>query len=101
MRTTIDRGGRVVIPKALREKAGLKPGSEVLIRCEEGTIEIRAPRQKGRLVRENGFLVWEPPPGTPVWTSEEIERARQEIRDEREDGIVRRAMGLDDDEDWS
>ena len=99
MKTTIDHGGRVVIPKALREKAGLKPGSEVLIRCEEGTIEIRAPRQKGRLVRENGFLVWEPPPGTPVWTSEEIQRARQEIREERENRILHPEG--DDDEDWS
>ena len=29
MRTTIDKAGRVVIPAALRERAGLTPGSEL------------------------------------------------------------------------
>ena len=37
MRTTIDRAGRVVIPKPLRESAGLRPGTELSVEYREKT----------------------------------------------------------------
>ena len=40
MSTTIDAAGRVVIPKALRDRAGLAPGTEVDFRYHDGAIEI-------------------------------------------------------------
>jgi AbrB family looped-hinge helix DNA binding protein len=40
MTTTIDPAGRLVIPKALREAAGLKPGLPLEIRLNDGRIEI-------------------------------------------------------------
>jgi len=40
MRTTIDTGGRVVIPKELRERLGLAGGREVEIREVDGRVEI-------------------------------------------------------------
>lgn len=40
MRTTIDSAGRVVIPKALRDEAGLCPGTEIEIQLRNGHLEI-------------------------------------------------------------
>ena len=45
MKTTIDKAGRVVIPAAIREKAGLTPGLEIDVQISEGgdiTISRRA-----------------------------------------------------------
>lgn len=83
MRTTIDRAGRVVIPKPLRERAGLKPGMEVELRFTQGAIEIFPTPAKGRLVREGSLLVWESPPGTPEITQEAINQAIEDDREER------------------
>jgi AbrB family looped-hinge helix DNA binding protein len=41
MRTTIDKAGRVVIPAAIRERAGFRPGAEVEITEEEAGIRLR------------------------------------------------------------
>jgi AbrB family looped-hinge helix DNA binding protein len=38
MKTTIDRSGRLVVPKELRERLGLRPGGEVDV--EGGDQEI-------------------------------------------------------------
>lgn len=40
MRTTIDRAGRIVVPKAIRERLGLRGGAELEIVERDGMIEI-------------------------------------------------------------
>lgn len=40
MRATIDGGGRVVVPKAVRDRLGLQPGSEVDVIEHDGWVEI-------------------------------------------------------------
>lgn len=40
MTATIDGAGRVVIPKALRDRAGLTPGTRVDFHFRDGFIEI-------------------------------------------------------------
>jgi AbrB family looped-hinge helix DNA binding protein len=43
--TTIDAAGRIVIPKQIREAAGLKPGEPLAVRVRDGRVEIEpAPR---------------------------------------------------------
>jgi AbrB family looped-hinge helix DNA binding protein len=95
MRTTIDRAGRVVIPKEIRQRAGLTPGTELDIRLDNGIVEILHPAAKGRLVEENGFLVWESAPGTPPITGASINQAIEDVRREREDEILRSAYGTE------
>ncbi|HEX7155495.1 MAG TPA: AbrB/MazE/SpoVT family DNA-binding domain-containing protein [Thermoanaerobaculia bacterium] len=46
--TTIDGAGRLVVPKEVRDLAGLEPGVPLLIRYRDGRIEIEP---KPRAVR--------------------------------------------------
>lgn len=80
MKSTIDSGGRVVIPKAIRDRIGLRPGMEVEVLYNDGNVEIVPSRSQGRLVRKDGLLVWDPGPGPhpPIDVRAEIERAREE-----------------------
>src|SRR5437762_2347951 len=50
MRTTIDSSGRIVIPKAVREQAGLDAGVEVEVRYVDGRVEIEPATTPMRLV---------------------------------------------------
>ena len=83
MKTTIDRAGRVVIPKAIRERVGLQPGMEVEISEDNGRVELEPLPPQGRMVYEDGLPYWESAPGTPPITLEEINEAIREIREER------------------
>jgi AbrB family looped-hinge helix DNA binding protein len=56
MRTTIDSAGRVVIPKALRDQVGIRPGPvEVVV--DGAGLHIEPPSGGERLVERNGRLV--------------------------------------------
>ncbi len=57
MTTTIDRAGRVVIPKRLRDALNLGPGAEIDIEPDAGGLRLRVAGQTPRLVAKRGFLV--------------------------------------------
>jgi AbrB family looped-hinge helix DNA binding protein len=59
MKTTIDRAGRVVIPKPMREELGLRGGEELEITTRDGRIEIEQPLRPMALVERDGFLAAE------------------------------------------
>ncbi len=83
MKTTIDAAGRLVIPKELRRKAGLSPGTEVEVRYADGKIEIEPSPSKIRLVQKGRFLVAEVEGEAPTLTAEDVRRLLEELRDER------------------
>lgn len=81
MRTTIDRAGRVVIPKDLRSALGLSGGDEVEITLAGERIELSpAPRQVQMQEGPGGLLTSDlslPPHGPDeVRDALEWERAR-------------------------
>lgn len=57
MKNAIDRAGRVVIPKAIREAAGLQPGSPLKIQYRDGRVEIERKSPKARLVKKGTVFV--------------------------------------------
>ncbi len=82
MRTTIDAAGRVVVPKAMRQRLGIDGPSEVDIEMLDGAVEIRAPFLEVRLVHDkDGRLVLQAPEGTPPMTDEDVRRATDESRE--------------------
>jgi AbrB family looped-hinge helix DNA binding protein len=60
MRTTIDKAGRVVIPAAIRERAGLIAGSELEITSDELGIRLERVAAGPRLVKVGRRLVARP-----------------------------------------
>ena len=57
MKTTVDQVGRIVIPKALRDRLGLVPGSTVDVSEYGDGLHLAPGRRTARLVRRSGKLV--------------------------------------------
>ena len=57
MKATIDSGGRVLIPKQLRDALGLVPGSQVSITPYSAGVNIVPGGPTARLVEVDGRLV--------------------------------------------
>jgi len=81
MTATIDAAGRVVIPKALRERAGLVAGTRVDFRFHDGAIEI-SPIAHDVTWEQVGRVRY-PVLDEPGLTSQEISGLIQAGRDER------------------
>lgn len=71
MKTTIDAAGRVVIPKALRERLGLGGGREVDIEEHDGVVEIRTASRAVVVTRKDGRPVLTVDGDVPTLTDEE------------------------------
>lgn len=81
MRTTIDKAGRLVVPKALRDELGLRPGQELEISAVDGHLEIEAPPARMWLERnEDGFLVARTDREMPLLTAERVRDVLEQIR---------------------
>ncbi len=58
VKTTIDRSGRVRIPKDLRSDVGLEPGDELGLEPIEGGFRLTLLREGGPLSRKGRVLVF-------------------------------------------
>jgi AbrB family looped-hinge helix DNA binding protein len=81
MKSTIDSAGRVVIPKALRLRLGLRGGEAIEIRERDGRIEIEPAATPMALVDRGDGAVAVPerelPPLTDETVRATIERTRR------------------------
>jgi AbrB family looped-hinge helix DNA binding protein len=80
MKTTIDRAGRLVVPKRIREEAGLSPGSELTIRVADGRIEIEPAPLEVRLVKRGRLTVAVPRKRLPPLTNEAVGKTLDRLR---------------------
>jgi AbrB family looped-hinge helix DNA binding protein len=58
MKTTLDRFGRVIVPKSIRDRLGLVPGAEMTINEHENEVVLKLVDLEGPLKLENGILVF-------------------------------------------
>jgi AbrB family looped-hinge helix DNA binding protein len=83
MKTTIDAAGRLVIPKEIRRRAGIRPGMPLDVRWHDGRIEIEPSRLPVRLVHRGRFLVALPETEVEQLTAETVEETRRALAEER------------------
>lgn len=80
MKTTIDQAGRVVIPKAIRDRVGLHGGEELTVQEREGWIALAPSPTPMRLERRGGGLVVVPSEELPVLTDEVVRATLERVR---------------------
>lgn len=81
MRVTMDRAGRIVIPKDVRARLGLEAGVELELDVVDDHLELNVPPTPMRLERRDGRLVAVTDRDMPVLTNDMvrdmIERSRR------------------------
>ena len=80
MMSTMDRAGRIVIPKVARERARLRPGVPLDIRVVDGRIEIEPAAARVVLEQRSGFWVAVHPEAPPPLTQHEVDQTTNALR---------------------
>jgi AbrB family looped-hinge helix DNA binding protein len=80
MRTTIDRAGRVVIPKAVRDQAGLEAGTEIEVEFRDGQVVLEPATVPMRVVKRAERAAIEAEGEMPPLTSDEVRAVLERVR---------------------
>ena len=83
MSTTIDSAGRLVVPKAVRDAAGLQPGMPLEVRYRDGRIEIEPAPMEIEIVEEGGVAVARARRRVPPLTAQIVDAVQDGLRDDR------------------
>ena len=67
MTLTLDKMSRIVVPKGLRERVGLHPGSELEISLEGDGIKLRPVQPVSAIIEESGVMVCSSEVPVSVW----------------------------------
>lgn len=86
MKTTMDRAGRLVIPKEIRREARLAPGAPLEVRWRDGRIEIEPAPTAVKLQRRGRLLVAVPQTKVAPLTLENVEQTRARLLEDRSFG---------------
>lgn len=84
MSTAIDSAGRLVIPKAVRDAAGILPGTPLEVRYRDGRIEIEPIPLDVSVELVEGVAVASPREPVPVLLADTVTATRDRLRDERD-----------------
>ena len=84
-RVTLDKTGRVVIPKPLREALHLEPGDALEMETAGEEITLRPVRGMGPLTKEHGVWVFYSGEALPASATDEV---LHQVREERDLGNV-------------
>jgi AbrB family looped-hinge helix DNA binding protein len=80
VRVTLDKAGRVVLPKPLRDELRLSPGDTLEVSVEGDAMTLRPKRAAPALQKERGIWVYRT--GEPL-TAAETDEAAHRIRNQR------------------
>jgi AbrB family looped-hinge helix DNA binding protein len=81
MRVTIDRAGRIVVPKAMRDELGITPDTPLEIEVVDDHIELSPPPSSARIVEGPCGPVIETSGGTI--TDEMVRETLEAVRERR------------------
>ena len=84
-RLTLDKAGRIVLPKPLRDELRLEAGDTLEIESSNDVITLRPTRGHAQLRKKHG--VWVYRSGEPL-SQETVDKSVQEVREERENHIL-------------
>lgn len=79
MEAALDRFGRVVIPKPMRQRLGLNAGDRLRIECSGDTISLQLAPADQHFVREQGLTLMRT--GKPIprgWSESVLDQIRVE-----------------------
>jgi AbrB family looped-hinge helix DNA binding protein len=82
---TVDKAGRVVLPKPVRDKLQLQAGDSLELEASEGQIVLRPVRGTAQMRLRDGIWVFRT--GQPISASSVNETIR-ELRDERSESAL-------------
>ncbi|MDE3076688.1 MAG: AbrB/MazE/SpoVT family DNA-binding domain-containing protein [Chloroflexota bacterium] len=77
----IDKAGRIVVPKSIREQLRLTPGTELEAGVEGGQLVARPVGPEAILARRNGRLVFTTTEPVPTMTQDELLQMIDESRE--------------------
>ena len=86
---TLDKAGRIILPKPVRDELQLSPGDSLEVESSEDLIVLRPARGRGQMKKESGVWVFDS--GEPL-SEEAIRKTTRKIRDQRS----RKALGRSD-----
>jgi AbrB family looped-hinge helix DNA binding protein len=85
MTVTIDKAGRIVVPKEIRERLGLHANSELEILDHPEGLLLRIPETQPSLIKINGLLVHH----GRAEAGADFDRVVETIREERIQSMIR------------
>jgi len=85
---TLDKAGRVVIPKRLRDELHMAAGDSFELESTGERIVLKPVREEGRMFKKRGMWVFRT--GKPL-SAEDVDAVIQSVREER----YRQNMGLE------
>ena len=80
MKATLDAAGRIVIPKALRQTLGLRPGQALDIRAGDGRLEIEIAATPMQLKKRGKGVVAVPDAELPALTAQQVRDTLERVR---------------------
>ena len=86
---TLDKAGRIVLPKPLREELQLSPGDSLEVESSEERIVLRPARGRGQMKKEGGVWVFD---SGQALSAEAVRKTMRKVRDQRS----RKALGHSD-----
>jgi AbrB family looped-hinge helix DNA binding protein len=82
---TIDKAGRIVVPKELRQRFGLRANTALEIIDQPDGLLLRVPESRPSLTKVNGLLVHH----GRVEDGADLDRVVEDVREERLQNIIR------------
>lgn len=86
---TLDKAGRIVLPKPVRDELQLSPGDSLEVESSEERIVLRPARGRGQMKRESGVWVFD---SGEALSEATVRTTVRKVRDQRS----RKALGRSD-----